>query len=276
MSILKKSALCMITILLVGCSSSENNPPDAPETTSETQIQQQSAKVLPAGAISFAEEVKRVSEKLRCNRGSILPAAYGSGATYLCVSGEAETVKVSINEELSDGSMKNAVLTWNDWFKDAGDGLHADKAHALAMLDAFLKIYPSKDAEKIKKTFLGNKNRSFKLDKMDLEYTYHRGPAIDARMIVVTPHYTIRKTEQTVASAKSDFDICKEKVEKFIGYSKLSGDGEPINEAGYISFMLEGQSEDLFFCEIHPNGVYKIKAALKGEYPFKYVAEGRI
>ena len=66
-------------------------------------------------------------------------------------------------------------------------------------------------------------------------------------------------------------------VSKAVGYpvSQLSGNGEPIQEAGYKSYMIKGRGKDLFFCEAYSDGSYKIKAALNGKYPFKYISEGR-
>lgn len=71
------------------------------------------------------------------------------------------------------------------------------------------------------------------------------------------------------------FRRCKSAIQKDLAYtSSLSGDGEPIEETGYTSFMVEGRGKDLFFCEAYPDGSYKIKAAFDGDYPFKYVASG--
>ena len=71
------------------------------------------------------------------------------------------------------------------------------------------------------------------------------------------------------------FRRCKSAIKKDLSYtSSLSGDGEPIEETGYTSFMVEGRGKDLFFCEVYPNGSYKIKAAFDGNYPFKYVSSG--
>lgn len=71
------------------------------------------------------------------------------------------------------------------------------------------------------------------------------------------------------------FRRCKSAIKKDLSYtSSLSGDGEPIEETGYTSFMVEGRGKDLFFCEVYPDGSYKIKAAFDGNYPFKYVSSG--
>jgi hypothetical protein len=48
----------------------------------------------------------------------------------------------------------------------------------------------------------------------------------------------------------------------------------PPKKRGYKSFMLKGRGKDLFFCEVHPGRRYKVKAALNGNFPFKYIAEG--
>jgi len=83
--------------------------------------------------------------------------------------------------------------------------------------------------------------------------------------------------KQARKSSANDFNACKAAVAKAVGYpeSLLSGDGELIQEAGYKSFMLKGPGKDLFFCEVHPGSRYKVSAALNGNFPFKYIAEGK-
>jgi hypothetical protein len=51
--------------------------------------------------------------------------------------------------------------------------------------------------------------------------------------------------------------------------------GEPTQEAEYKSFMLKGREQDLFFCKVHSDGGYQVKAALNGKFPFKYRAGGK-
>jgi hypothetical protein len=99
---------------------------------------------------------------------------------------------------------------------------------------------------------------------------------IDSFKIVLTDAEFLSSKEQTRNSSAGDFGSCKVAVGKAAGYSAslLSGDGEPVQESGYKSFMLKGQGKDLFFCEVHSGGRYKIKAALGGNFPFRYVAEG--
>jgi hypothetical protein len=89
---------------------------------------------------------------------------------------------------------------------------------------------------------------------------------------------------------KSDIEIARRLIDKALlinpknasalnkkgAYSKgLSGDGEPVEETGYLSFMVKGGGRDMFFCEAYPDGQYKIKAAYDGKYPFRDVASGK-
>jgi hypothetical protein len=99
---------------------------------------------------------------------------------------------------------------------------------------------------------------------------------IDSFKVVLTDAKYLAAKEQARSSSTGDFGVCKEVVAKAVGYSAslLSGDGEPVQEAGYKSFMLKGRGEDLFFCEVHPSRHYKVKASLNGSIPFKYIAEG--
>jgi hypothetical protein len=66
-------------------------------------------------------------------------------------------------------------------------------------------------------------------------------------------------------------------VSKAIGYPEylLSVDYEPIQEAGHKRFLLKGRGKDQFYCEVYSGGHYKVKAALNGKLPFKYIAEDK-
>jgi hypothetical protein len=100
---------------------------------------------------------------------------------------------------------------------------------------------------------------------------------IDSFIVVLTDAKHLAEKEQARRSSAGDFEACKAVVAKSVGYSAslLSGDGEPIQEVGYKSFLLKGRGKDLFFCEMHPGRHYKVKAGLNGKFPFKYIAEGK-
>ena len=96
-------------------------------------------------------------------------------------------------------------------------------------------------------------------------------------LLVLTDSRYLAKQRRVLSTSSGEFQRCKELVAAAVGYGTeiLSGDGKPVNEAGYRSYMLEGRGKDLFFCEVHNNGRYKIKAALGGKFPFKYIAQGK-
>jgi hypothetical protein len=85
-----------------------------------------------------------------------------------------------------------------------------------------------------------------------------------------------RDRAAAVRSSAGTFAGCKNAIARELSYPlpSLSGDGEPLQEAGYQSFMVSGRNRDVFFCETYPDGTYRIKAAFAGQYPFKYVASG--
>ena len=104
----------------------------------------------------------------------------------------------------------------------------------------------------------------------------HEPGRIDSFKVVLIDAGFLSAKEQTRNNSAGDFGLCQAAVGKAAGYSAslLSGDGEPVQESGYQSFMLKGQGKDLFFCEVYSGGRYKIKAALGGKFPFMYIAEG--
>ncbi len=101
---------------------------------------------------------------------------------------------------------------------------------------------------------------------------------IESFKVVLTDQKYLQKQQKSRSASVGDFDRCKQVVAKSVGYSAslLTGDGDPVQESGYKSFMLKGRGKDLFFCEVHSGGRYKIKAALNGKFPFKYIAEGQM
>lgn len=100
---------------------------------------------------------------------------------------------------------------------------------------------------------------------------------IDSFKVVLTDAKTLAEKAKTQTKSAEEFSACKSVTANAAGYSValISGDGQPIQEAGYKSFMLNGRGKDLFFCEVHSGGRYKVRAALNGTFPFKAIAEGK-
>lgn len=99
---------------------------------------------------------------------------------------------------------------------------------------------------------------------------------IESFKVVLTARASLQASESVRAAAVGDFDKCKAAVSRAAGYdaSILTGDGKPTQETGYRSFMLNGRGRDMFFCEVHGGGRYKVKAAMNGAFPFRYIADG--
>lgn len=146
-----------------------------------------SSCVFGAGFQSFSSESNRASKALNCGNSKVTPASHGWGALYGCIQGNAQTVKWFINEKPNTGQVENIKFMWNDWFKDFGDGLHADKIEAQNALKVLIKLYAPQKGKEIEQIFWGNINKTIESDDFILKYTYSRGPAIDERMIVITP-----------------------------------------------------------------------------------------
>lgn len=229
------------------------------------------------GLLSFQEEADRATKALNCGKAKITPASSGLMALYGCIAGSAETVKFFINEANDAEKVKNVKLMWNDWFVDVGYGKHADKKVAEAYVKVFAKLYAPQMEKKLTSLFFSNSNAVIEVGDYQIAYSYSRGPKIDERLLVLTPKTILTAQAQLRNSSTEEFNACKAEVSKAVRYpvSQLSGDGEPIQESGYKSYMIKGRGKDLFFCEVYSGSRYKIKAALNGKYPFKYIAEGK-
>lgn len=231
-------------------------------------------------ALDFKKEGNATTRLLDCRSPKISAASGGSGRLYGCIAGRAETVKLFINEgDGSNGKVKNIKFMWNDWSKDLGIGypVHADQGLAHKWLKKIADKYAPKKSVEVFTTFLRDKNRTIKAGKYLIKYRFTRGPAIDERLLTITTIKHKAKKNAVIKAAKTDFEQCKVKVAKAVGYSKsrLSGDGESVIEKGYKSFLITSNNKDMFFCGVHPRNKYKIKAALGGKFPFKYIAEGK-
>ena len=87
------------------------------------------------------------------------------------------------------------------------------------------------------------------------------------------------RLEQKLAElAKPLVTRCRTAISDDLKYDAavLRGDGQPIREDGYLSFLFVGENKDQFFIAAFPGGKYRVKAAYGGKYPFKYVASGRL
>ena len=101
---------------------------------------------------------------------------------------------------------------------------------------------------------------------------------IDSFIVVLKSSASIAAKQEKIGLARSDYERCRQAASNATGHTaqNLIGDGDPVEESGYISFFLKGPNRDQLFCEVHANARYKIKAALGGKYPFRYIDEGTL
>lgn len=135
---------------------------------------------------SFSEESQRVSQAIGCPKPKVTPADSFSGALYGCIMGKAETAKFWINEEPGKpGVVQNIKVMWNDWFKDLGYGIHADRKQAEAMVNAMADLYVPKLKNELLKAFAGSTGKRWTSELYEVEFRYTRGPAIDERLLIL-------------------------------------------------------------------------------------------
>jgi hypothetical protein len=229
------------------------------------------------GFLSFQNEVDALSRAARCSRPRTTPSEAGLGALFGCVEGSAETAKLFINEEPGTGRVANVKVMWNDWFQDRGSGIHADYQEAKRLVSVVLERYAPGIAEDVTTAFFARQSVKKSAGQFRVTLTHSRGPAIDEHLLTIEDEPFLERRQLLARGSAGLFERCKEAISRDLSYSgTLSGDGEPIQEAGYKSFMLEGSGRDIFFCEVYPDGTYKVKAAMGGEFPFKYVSSGRL
>jgi hypothetical protein len=252
---------CSLLIIVIAFSAIQMSTASASASASEEYI--------------FLKEADKANKELKCSNGKTTREE-GLGALYSCISGSAQTVKWYINEKKGTGEVESITLTWNDWTSDIGHGLHADKKQAKEFLNSFIKLYASNIKDELAKAFFGTENKKFNVQDAIIDYEYSKGPKIDRHHLVLQPIKEIDNQKAEKISYSNDFERCRQVVSKLAGYSvdKLTGDGAPVKEVNHISFFIKGRGKDKFFCELHPNNQYKVRAALNGLYPFKVIGQG--
>lgn len=125
------------------------------------------------------------------------------------------------------------------------------------------------------KAISANKNYKKKVSFGEVTYEVVKNK-IDILKLTITNQDKIAAANKAILVSVQPFKNCKKVISKIVGYpvSKLEGDGSPVKEAGYDSFLVSGKNKDVFFCEVYAGNKYKIKAALKGNFPFEYIGEG--
>ncbi len=133
---------------------------------------------------NFASDLNNV---LSCKYTKTTPPDELGGTLYMCIAGKAETAKVFVNKDEKTGKVLNLKIMWNDWFKDAGFGIHPDKKEAIGFINVVSqRLSPTTTAQMLK-AIEGKATATFSSEGWNVKYTYNRGPAIDERLFVLTP-----------------------------------------------------------------------------------------
>lgn len=192
--------LAFALAVLSGCGGNSNEPTDemgkmAAEAEQAANAAEaagdSSPETAPAAAASpshfgpFATETARLDKAVSCSNGKV-STDEGMPDLWGCIGGAAETVKLFVNESGTDEQVQNVKFMWNDWTKDIGYGLHADEALAEKWASAVAATYAPEQAAEVMAAFKGKTDKAISNDKFALAYTYHQGPAIGERMIVIT------------------------------------------------------------------------------------------
>ncbi len=280
-----RSVLLALSLLAPGCLGVSEEEAEA-QAPGRPAVDQGTKDLVPSESrVSFADsaaEVSAIQRTAQCRGASMTSAQFGHGALFGCIEGAAETAKLFVNEEPGSGSVQNVKVMWNDWFKDLGYGLHADREEANRLLTVVVTRYAPQRLQEVQAAYFGGKELELIEGLWVLTVTHQRGPAIEEHLLTIADaaKEEARSDNRAAAIQASSglFERCKDELSTELDYprSALLGDGEPTEGDGHKSFLLEGANNDLFFCEVYPGGSYKIKAAFERQFPFKYVASGTL
>jgi len=122
---------------------------------------------------------------LDCSSEKAIPATKDFGALYICVLGQAETLRWFISENPSNGEVHNIGLMWVDWQVDTGYGVRADWKEAEKTLDFLIGRYVPTRQNDLLKAFWDSKNEDFSTSDFMIYYTFNAGPQKDERIVVI-------------------------------------------------------------------------------------------
>jgi hypothetical protein len=225
---------------------------------------------------NFDIEVRELKASINCGHASITPGDGYLGRLFSCIGGDAETVKLFVNEDPSNGDVKNIKFLWNDWSRDRGYGLHADLSVARQWLAVVGKRYSPENVGQVIETFFNGYASTIVGNVYTLNYTFEAGPAIDERMFVITLSSRLAEVNAQKSMPEYEYEACRLAIEKQVKYSKsiITGDGKPIQNSGFVSYELSGMKGDLFACDIYANREYRLKAAYGGALPYLPIGGG--
>lgn len=140
-----------------------------------------------ASSLDFDKTVLKINKSVQCLQAKTLPASDGYGMLYSCISGQQGTAKIYINENPGKGTVKNIKIMWNDYFKDVGYGTHLGHVEAYKFVDTVTDMLVPSVSKKLQANFIGHQNFDYETKEFAASYKYHKGPAIEERLITLTP-----------------------------------------------------------------------------------------
>jgi len=106
----------------------------------------------------------------------------------MCIAGDAETVKIFINEAPGSGRVQNIKLMWNEWTEDMGWGVGSDRAVASDFLKRITALYLQPEVDsRIQDVYFGSYGMRFATQRFTVEYRWTAGPEIDEHLLVLEP-----------------------------------------------------------------------------------------
>ncbi|RYE71922.1 MAG: hypothetical protein EOO81_04725 [Oxalobacteraceae bacterium] len=133
----------------------------------------------------FSDETAAIAHTIKCPAPKITNTP-GMADLWGCIIPGAEVVKVFVNADDANASVRNVKIMWNDWTRDTGYGVHTDKAMAEAWLTALATRYAPEQVAEVLAAFRGAIDTTIAGNGVNLTYTYFKGPAIDERLVTIT------------------------------------------------------------------------------------------
>lgn len=177
---------CVLLLLLSACSEQKDNTTQSTSTTNATSTVIQKKIVDPVDDIlKYDINRNKVSTLLTCKKTQ--ETAGELIKKYTCIGGDAHTIKVTVEGHKDNNQLKQIALVWQEYIKDTGKGLHADKITATMMLNNLIGHYHVEDDKALKDCFLGQSEVYLYNQQFNFVCHYQQGETSNNHKIIITP-----------------------------------------------------------------------------------------
>ncbi|MET3999848.1 hypothetical protein [Marinobacterium sp. MBR-109] len=143
------------------------------------------------GFDTFNHESNRMTHLLSCDNPKYIPSSKYANKLYSCIGGKSDSVKIFINADSDQKSIKNIKFMWNEYTTTKIPGINMQDGKNIAH-DWLIKIsdhyFPTHKNKILKKFFSEKNNFEFTDGRYLIKYTFFEGPSINERLLIISSY----------------------------------------------------------------------------------------